>query len=121
MSFSFSYDHFHRFGAARRSERVRTRDLVRLMRDGKPDIQVQLIDVSAEGFLLECEELLTAGSTIWIEMPSVRLVSAKVIWQKNGRVGGEFSHRLKWRTLQRFRLVDDTRSSRAARPGRIFK
>lgn len=120
MTFPFSYDHFDR-GAARRSERVKAGGSVRLLQEGRPDLQVELVDVSAEGFLIACDQPLAIGSAIWIDIPSVRLISGRVVWQKDGRVGGEFSHRLKWRALQRFRLADESRRLRPPRRGRIFR
>jgi hypothetical protein len=118
---AFGFDPANRTGIMRRSERVSTCQTVRLLRDGAADIEVDLIDVSAEGFLLRCDEPLLADSLVWLQIEDFPLVSGRVKWRSEGKVGGEFSHRLNWRSLQRFRLADANRGIRAQPRGRIFK
>jgi hypothetical protein len=92
-----------------------------MLRDGAPDLEVDLVDVSAEGFLLRCDEPAAAGALVWLQIGDLPLVSGRVKWRSDGKLGGEFIHRLNWRSLQRFRLADAGRGIRAQPRGRIFK
>lgn len=120
MSLSLRSDRSTRDSVVRRSERVRTAEVARLLTDAGAGLEVRLLDISAEGFLIECDEPFAPGSVIWLEIASLPLVSGTVVWQQGRKVGGEFTHRLKWRSLHRFQLADQTRGLRSLRRGKIF-
>jgi hypothetical protein len=50
-----------------------------------------VLDLSSEGFMAESDGRFVTGSYVWIKLPDVGLVSAKVIWSRGGRVGARFT------------------------------
>lgn len=102
------------------SDRVNSSDTAILLRDHADDIPVALADISSEGIMFQSREKLWNGSLIWLQVPGLGLISATVVWSGSGRVGCRLTHRLNWRTLQKYRLADTSRSSEA-RPRRLFR
>jgi hypothetical protein len=53
-------------------------------------IEVQLRDVSACGFMVECDEPVLIGSYLSLDLPGIGPVQAQVRWQIGRRMGGMF-------------------------------
>jgi hypothetical protein len=53
-------------------------------------IEVKVRDVSARGFMAECEDSVEIGSTVALEVSGIGSVQAQVRWQIGNRMGGMF-------------------------------
>jgi len=51
----------------------------------------RILNLSAEGLMAESDGRFVTGSYVWINLPDVGLISAKVIWSRGGRVGARFT------------------------------
>jgi hypothetical protein len=81
----------HCFVDMRRSVRACV-SLETTMRDlGASGARAQVLNLSVDGFMAETEGRFVTGSYVWIKLPDVGPVSAKVIWSRGGRVGGRFT------------------------------
>jgi len=76
--------HFHERG----SERVPVEDSTRLRHAFA--IEVKVRDVSARGFMAECEHPIAIGSYVSLDVPGIGAVQAQVRWQIGSRMGGMF-------------------------------
>jgi hypothetical protein len=54
------------------------------------EIAVQLRDVSACGFMVECNQPVLIGSYLSLDLPGIGPVQAQVRWQIGRRMGGMF-------------------------------
>lgn len=53
-------------------------------------IQLQIVNMSAGGFMARCEAELAAGESVSIRLPVVGDISAEIRWSLGGRVGCQF-------------------------------
>ena len=93
----------------RRPLLVRT-DLVmraKLAREGAPDVDVRLRNLSAAGFMAECLEPIAPGTTIILAVPGVGRFPAEVRWNENSRIGGLFHYELAAKELGLIAAVTD--------------
>jgi hypothetical protein len=74
----------------RRNERMAVEGTARLRPNSWSSLEVRLIDLSAEGFRIQCEVMILAGSAIWIDLPGVGEVEAQVSWRRRGELGARF-------------------------------
>ncbi len=58
---------------------------------GASGVKAQILNLSIDGFLAETEGSFFTGSYVWIKLPDLGPVSAKIIWSRGGRVGGRFT------------------------------
>jgi transposase len=58
---------------------------------GSSGTKAHVLNLSIDGFMAETDGCFTTGSYIWIKLPGVGPISAKVIWSRGGRVGGRFT------------------------------
>ncbi len=63
---------------------------VRLRDQSRYDLEINIRDVSASGFMAECAEPVRIGSYVLLEIPGVGPVHAQVRWQLGLRMGGMF-------------------------------
>ena len=77
---------FDRRGAAREEVFYRTR----ATSQAGDAVQLQIVNVSACGFMARCEAELTAGESISVRLPVIGDVSAEVRWSLGGRIGCQF-------------------------------
>lgn len=55
-------------------------------------IQMQVVNISACGFMARTEGDFDVGDIIQLRLPVVGSVSAEIRWALGGRVGGQFEH-----------------------------
>jgi hypothetical protein len=58
---------------------------------GATGVKAQILNLSVDGFMAETEGRFSTGSYVWMKLPEVGLLSAKIIWSRGGRVGGRFT------------------------------
>ena len=63
---------------------------------------VVIRNISTLGFMADAQGDFDAGSSIIVRLPSLGTVSAKIIWVRDGQIGGEFVTEI---DLQRLRAV----------------
>jgi hypothetical protein len=78
----------------RRAERVPLRADVDFRRSGDHRYRVNILDFSAEGCKLELPVKVEPGDTIWISLPGLQSIQAKVCWIDEWLTGVEFDRPL---------------------------
>lgn len=58
---------------------------------GAAGVDATLVNISSHGFMAETDADIEAGSRVWLTLPGLRRVSALVVWNDNGRLGGQFA------------------------------
>jgi len=74
----------------RQSERTAISTKARLTQQNWYTVEVKIRDVSSTGFMAECDENVSIGSYVTLEVPGVGHVRAQVRWQVGHRMGGMF-------------------------------
>lgn len=77
---------FDRRGAEREEVFFRTRATTQ----AGDVVQLQIVNMSAGGFMARCETDLAADEAIAVRLPVIGEVSAEVRWSLGGRVGCQF-------------------------------
>jgi hypothetical protein len=74
----------------RRSERKGVDGQADLSAQNKCQFEVRVRNLSASGFMAECDEAVQIGSYVTLEVPGVGPVNAQVRWQIGIQMGGMF-------------------------------
>ena len=74
----------------RRSERLPVDTIANLRQHNWYNVEVKIRDVSQCGFMAECEDSISIGSHVALDVPGVGPVDAQVRWQIGRRMGGMF-------------------------------
>ena len=74
----------------RRAERVPLRADIDFRRSGEHRYRVNILDFSREGCRIELPERVKLGETVWISLPGLETLPAKVCWVKGWVAGVEF-------------------------------
>lgn len=74
----------------RRSERIEVDERTRLKPNDWSSLEVRIVDLSADGFRVECDATILCGSPIRIALPGLGEVEAQVTWRKSGEFGARF-------------------------------
>ena len=62
------------------------------MRDiGASGVKAQILNLSIDGFMAETHGRFSTCSYVWIKLPELGPISAKIIWSRGGRVGARFT------------------------------
>ncbi len=85
----------------RRSDLVRTDVSIRarLIREGQPELDVVVRNLSAAGFMAECLVPLEADTPVVLALPGIGYLPGEVRWNVSFRVGGLFQFELSTREL----------------------
>ena len=75
----------------RREPRVEVVAAVPLRELGHPAVDARLVNISSLGFMAETDALIEPGSRVWLTLPGLTRANARVVWARNGRIGGEFA------------------------------
>lgn len=75
---------------SRRAERVPLRADVDFRRAGDHRYRVNILDFSREGCRIELPERVLPNEIIWISLPGLETLQARVAWVKNWTAGVEF-------------------------------
>jgi hypothetical protein len=77
--------------ARRREARLDVNAAVPLRELGHPAVDARLVNISSHGFMVETDALIEPGSRVWLTIPGLSRANARVVWARNGRIGGEFA------------------------------
>jgi hypothetical protein len=58
---------------------------------GFGSVSVQIVDISANGFMARTDAGFAAGDTLTVRLPVVGEINAEVRWALGGRIGCQFS------------------------------
>jgi hypothetical protein len=78
----------------RRAERRPLQAVASLRRSGYNKVAVNLLDLSTSGFRIETFGGITVGAPVWITLPGLAAIEAKVVWSRWDLVGCEFTNPL---------------------------
>jgi hypothetical protein len=74
----------------RKAQRVSVHATPSLRRSGYNKVAVSLLDLSTSGFKIETFGGIPAGASVWITLPGLSALEAKVVWSRWDQVGAEF-------------------------------
>ncbi|MFD1951669.1 PilZ domain-containing protein [Sphingomonas arantia] len=75
----------------RRTERTPADFPVSLRRQGLQRFSVRLVDLSPGGFCTEVDDPPRVGTTLWLTLPGLAPMMARVAWATGFRIGAEFT------------------------------
>lgn len=78
----------------RRAERVPLRADIDFRRAGDHRYRVNILDFSPEGCRIESPVQVAIGDTIWISLPGLESIQARVCWMNGWTVGVQFDRPL---------------------------
>ena len=78
----------------RRAERVPLRADIDFRRAGDHRYRVNILDFSPEGCRIESPVQVAIGDKIWISLPGLESIQARVCWIKDWSVGVQFDRAL---------------------------
>jgi hypothetical protein len=55
-------------------------------------VQIQIVNISALGFMARTEGDFAVGDVVSVRMPVVGTIQAEIRWSLGGRIGGQFEH-----------------------------
>ena len=90
--------HFHDL---RKAERAEVAMGAGLRQCGSKKIVVDLLDISTAGFRIETYEALPVESRVWLTLPGLEAICARVAWRRGDQAGCEFSAPLHPAVLER--------------------
>jgi len=61
-----------------------------LRQRGASGVTIQLLDLSINGFRAATHLELEAGTDVWLRLPGLESLHARVIWMRGHLLGGEF-------------------------------
>ena len=93
----------------RKSERRIVNLAARLREPGATMAEIDIINLSTEGFMAQGEVKLEAGSYAWLKLPGLEPQNSKVVWVEDGKAGFEFANPLHPATLEQ--LVNTSRKA----------
>lgn len=78
----------------RKAERVPIELGAGLRQRGGAGITVQIVDLSTEGFRAQTHLVLSHGADVWLRLPGLEAIHAKVMWTKGAFIGCAFERAL---------------------------
>lgn len=89
------------FHELRKAERSEVSMGAGLRRPGAKKVVVDLLDISTDGFRIESFDSLPVESHVWLTLPGLEALCARVAWRRNDEVGCEFATPLHPAVLER--------------------
>ena len=99
----------------RRAERRIVNLAASLREEGAAVVDVEVLNLSTDGFMAKCDLPLQAGQYAFLKMPGLEAVNSKVVWVEEGKAGFEFTSPLHPATLDQV-----TTANRKAPPRNHF-
>jgi hypothetical protein len=96
---------------SRKEKRLQVRIGAGLRRRGEKGSAVQVLDLSTRGFLVEANDGLSAGVNVWLKLPGIETMFARVAWCKGRRFGCEFTRPLHPRVVDRVAALSSEAAS----------
>jgi hypothetical protein len=62
-----------------------------LRRQGESAIAVSLTDISTHGFRVEAAAAYRTGRNVWLKLPGIEALFARVVWSDGSRFGCQFA------------------------------
>jgi hypothetical protein len=81
-----------RFADRRTEPRHYAETGIGLQKFGHGPIDARLVNISSRGFMAECDHPIERDMLLWLTIPGVPRLHARVIWSVGGRFGGEFAN-----------------------------
>ena len=75
----------------RRSERRIVNLAARLREPGATVTGIEVVNLSASGFLAQGEIALEVGTAVWLKLAGLEAKNAHVVWAEEGKAGCEFA------------------------------
>lgn len=72
----------------------------RLREPGATIVDVEVRDLSTDGFMAETHLKLEPGASIWLKLPGLEPQNSRVAWAEEGKIGCQFSTPLHPLTLE---------------------
>jgi hypothetical protein len=76
----------------RKARRFALKEPARIQPNGWSTVFGEVIDFSSGGFRARCEVFLKTHSYVALEVPGFGVVTARIVWCKNGQFGAKFIH-----------------------------
>ena len=73
----------------------------------RPGVAVTVTDLSVGGCGITTELMLAPGARVWIRLPGLESVPARVAWAEDGRAGLSFDHPFHPAVVARFVALGD--------------
>ena len=74
----------------RQAERIPTEIDASMRELGATGAEVRVHNLSTHGFMAEADNLYPVGAYVWLKLPGVGGVNARIIWRDSFRYGCEF-------------------------------
>lgn len=74
----------------RKAERKPVHGTAALRRSGYNKVAVTVLDLSTDGFRVETFSGITVGAPVWITLPGLSAIEAKVMWVRGDQLGCRF-------------------------------
>ncbi|MCW2391086.1 hypothetical protein M2336_002924 [Sphingobium sp. B1D7B] len=84
MTFAFSMDE------PRRYERDAVESPVQIWGGTLPPSPATLINISPSGCMIRCDQLVSIGESLTIDVPQIGMLRGRAIWANSARLGVEF-------------------------------
>ncbi|HWT12518.1 MAG TPA: hypothetical protein VN231_07175 [Allosphingosinicella sp.] len=84
----------------RRTERRVVNLAARLRDPGATVSEIEVLDLSTEGFKAQGDLALETGASVWLKLPGLEAQNSKVVWVEEGKAGFQFSSPLHPATLE---------------------
>jgi len=84
----------------RRAERRVVNLAARLRDPGASLTDVDVVNLSTDGFMAQSEVALEPGATVWLKLPGLEPQHCRVVWAEEGKAGFEFANPLHPATLE---------------------
>ena len=84
----------------RRAERRVVNLAARLRDPGASVSEIEVLNLSAEGFMAQGEIVLEPGTLVWLKLPGLEAQNSTLVWVEGGKAGFQFSTPLHPATLE---------------------
>ena len=84
----------------RKAERRVVNLAARLREPGASVSEIEVLNLSTDGFMAHAEVALEVGATVWLKLPGLEPQNSQVVWVEAGKAGFEFSTPLHAATLE---------------------
>ena len=93
----------------RKAERRIVNLAARLREPGASMAEVDIINLSTDGFMAQGVSAVEAGTHVWLKLPGLEPQNSKVVWVEDDKAGFEFANPLHPATLEQ--LVSTSRKA----------
>ena len=84
----------------RRAERRVVNLAARLRDPGASVAEIEVLNLSTDGFMAHAEASLEVGASVWLKLPGLEPQNSQVVWVEDGKAGFQFASPLHPATLE---------------------